>query len=368
MHIIVHIGPPKTGTSAIQNAIFRNQEALLEQGLFAFRKKNARALFTYFGRERKALMPAMRRDFADFAEAKRWSADSWEEFEAEVRQLKPETTLISSEHFANLGDPTEFINRLRQTFDRITAVFYVRDAVDLYKSKIDQLIRGGVQFANLETPWDYEFPGPERARNYVELLGRENVIVRNFARSNLKDGDVVADFFHTVSQVMGTPLTLPHTPPPINESLCGAGTVWLLTMNETFERMTTKDDREILKMRQELIQRLRGAESLKGLPRLKVSDPEFIAMIRHNARETTEWFNETCLAGQEKLDVGEPLMAAPDPEVVREQMRDWLFSYLTPEAVAAVSREIVPLSKPQKKMKKWQKRKAEARAKQRGAS
>ena len=36
MKIILHIGPPKTGTTAIQGALMQNRKALLEAGALYF--------------------------------------------------------------------------------------------------------------------------------------------------------------------------------------------------------------------------------------------------------------------------------------------------------------------------------------------
>ena len=94
------------------------------------------------------------------------------------------------------------------------------------------------------------------------------------------------------------------TPP-----ICATATVWLMSVNETFERFG-KGDKPILRLRQDLIARLRRAPELAGL-------------IRHNARDMTGWLNDTFLEGQTPLDIGTPPARMPEAAEVGARMRDW---------------------------------------------
>ncbi|MEE4239560.1 MAG: hypothetical protein V2I51_22810, partial [Anderseniella sp.] len=232
MHIIVHIGPPKTGTSSIQAALRINRDYLASQDIYVYQaqKMTSKALALAFMGETRNSMPDIRQHFPAAADAVAWSEACWEEFEAEVSARKPAVSVISSEMFGNLRDPSAFVARLGRTFERITVVGYVRDPVELYVSQLAQHIRSGARFRDLKSPLEYKYPKIWRIDNYIELLGLANIRVRNFSRSNLRGGDVVVDFFQTVAYLAKRKIALPTMPERVNESLPAAATVWLMTL------------------------------------------------------------------------------------------------------------------------------------------
>ncbi len=346
MHVIVHIGPPKTGSSAIQGSLSKNSEQLADQGYLTYRgsKLKARALSSWFIGKNTKLNPAMRAHFSSIAEMKKWSEKSWFEFESRVQKEKPRAAIISSEHFSDINKLPVFIKRLGQTFSDIRIISYVRDPVDLYLSVVNQVIRGGARFADLKTPQTFKYPSQKRISRYVNLLGQEKVTVRNFDRANLAGGDVIEDFFDVISKIEESEIRVADKSFVKNQSLSAAATVWLMTLNETFDRYGKSDDKAVLQSRRDLLKRLKASEPLKLLPKLKLSDPWMQSVIRYNARDTVDWFNSKALQGQKPLETIARTAPAPDTQGVQEQMRDWMFSYLTPENTETLLREIVLLS------------------------
>lgn len=350
MHAIVHIGAPKAGSSSIQSALRHHVDALAEQGVEAFRMghtlNNAHTLAMRFMQHRKRLKPQERRKHGSLAKGHEKSQRAWEAFAEQIRARRPEFTVLSSEHFINLRNPEQLVEALRELFDDITLVAYLRDPVEQFRSRIDQEIRGGARFCDLMAPDMYRHYPNARLERYLALVGRERLVVRNFARENLVKGDVVADFLAQVGVIAGRPVSLPEPPSRRNESLCAAATAWLMTANETFRRFTDVDDRETLHQRYELIRRLRLSEELRALPKLRLDDPELIAPIRRNTRDYCLWLNETFLKGQAPLTVEDPKERVLEEAVLRDRMRDWLLGHLTPEALDAVLRAAVSLTRP----------------------
>lgn len=348
MHAIVHIGAPKAGSSSIQNAIRHNVDALESQGVGAFRGghalNNGQTLAMRFMPQRKRLRPQERWKHGSPAEASEKSARAWAAFSEQIRARRPQLTVLSSENFINLRSPEQLIEALRGLFDDITLVAYLRDPVEQYRSRTDQQIRGGARFRDLKMPDSYRHYPNAALERYLALMGRERLVVRNFARTNLVDGDVVADFFAQVGKVAGRPITLPEPPPRVNESLCAAATVWLMTANETFRRHNDAGDRDTLQQRYDLIRRLRLSETLRALPALRLDAPELIAPIRRNTRDFCLWLNDTFLEGQELLTVDPPRKPPLKGSALRARMRDWLLGHLTPEALDLVLREAVALT------------------------
>lgn len=337
MHAIVHIGQPKAGSTAIQMGLWAERENLKAQGILVGPLDRDLSLALHETDVIKKI-PMLRIKFGTMAAARAHSEKQWENFSNTVRKIRPELTLLSSEHL--MGVSGRLMERLQPLFDRISIVCYVRDPVSRYVSELDQSIRGGSIFPNLDVSGKIIARAADFVRSYRTIAGAENLTVRNFDRSNLKDGDVVTDFFEQVSLLTGWPVVPQKPPRRNNESLCGAATVWMLTLNSTFRRQTA--DPASVKLRQSLIAHLREAETLKDLPRLKLTDPVLIDSVRSGVAEDCEWLNKTVLQGQVPLDVGNPKpTTAPDPAELRARMQDWLLSYLTPEATALVARAMM---------------------------
>ncbi|MEL6205127.1 MAG: hypothetical protein AAFR47_07420 [Pseudomonadota bacterium] len=291
------------------------------------------------------LYPVLRARFSSVEEAREWSEACWAEFEALLDADKPDVTIISSEHFANIGDPTEFIDRLRQRFDRIDFVAYARDPVAIYVSNVDELVRGGVRFADLPQLNQFQFNSVTNIRKFEPLLGTMHIHLRNFSRECLVGGDVVDDFFDVLSNLTGKTLVPQSKPATTNESICGAATAWILTMNETFvfQSVDTRD-RNVIRERQILIDRMRASEALAGMPRLSLkAAPDLEAVIRHRSAPTVAWLNDTYLSEADQIQTVEPLDDIPGQKELRRRLRNWFFGYLTPDAVKILMREVVPL-------------------------
>ena len=354
MHAIVHIGAPKAGSSAIQGAIQRDRAAIAEQGIYPYVPATGpmdRALSARFRTDQKRMKPNMRMKFDDADSMQAWSLRCWEELAQTVRRERPDFTLLSSEHFFNLPRPGELIDALGEIFDAITVIAYVRDPVAQYVSQTDQQIRGGVRLCDLKTPKDFVYYRAGQLANYLERIGRANMVVRNFERANLEGGDVIADLFEQVARISGRRVAWSPPPRRANESLCGAASAWVLGTNETFERYGS-GDKAVIERRHALFQRLRAAEALAGLPKLKLTDPELTGLIRHRARKKIDWINTTFLEGQVPLETAAAPAQTPDDAALRARLRDWILGYLTPAHLDLVMREIVPLTGPEPAPKK----------------
>ena len=348
MHAIVHIGAPKAGSTSIQQAMRLNRTALERQGIHPYipaTGQMGRALSARFRSDRKRLLPDMRLRFESTKQMQAWSARCWEELAQEVRHERPNVTLLSSEHFVNLPHPEMFIDELRTIFSDITVIAYIRDPVAQYASQIDQWIRGGARLQHLKTPLEFRYYGQMQLGEYLGLLDRDHIVVRNFDQANLAEGDVVHDFFRQLGGILARPVALDEVPPRANESMCGAVSAWLLTVNETFDQHGTGDANTI-RLRRELFKRLRRDATLAALPRLKLTDADLVALIRHNAREKCIWFNETFLDGQPPFDIAPAPMHIPDNAELRTRMRSWILGYLTPEHLELVLAAVVPDADP----------------------
>lgn len=296
--------------------------------------------------QQKTLRPVLRPYFKSVQQALTWSENNWQRLEDDLRTHRPHTTILSSEHFADVRQLDQMLERLRGLFNEIRVIAYIRDPASHYCSLIDQRLRGGFSLHELPAPWHYEAPGHYRVERYLERLGSENLAIRPFNRSRMIGNDVVTDFFATLGARFGLEAPPLEQVPLRNNSLAGASAAWLATMNETFVRMPSQGgggdtDRETIARRLNIVNELRNDPALARLPRLALPDAAIADTIRYNARETLSWYNTHFLHGDDALSTGAEPAATPSPEEAQVWLRDWVLSYLTPEAVPLVSRCIL---------------------------
>lgn len=336
MDAILHIGPHKTGSSSIQMAMRLNVDLLKQQGFLtaSHLDKAASALPLPFQSE-WAFHPNLKRTFRTWADAQALGEQQWTRLEQSAKAHPDHTMILSSEHFSSLPDPSALIARLRRSFDRVVVMAYVRDPLDLYVSSIQQNIRGGRRLADLRVPSQFPFVISRQIDKYASLVGVENIVVRNFARSNLIGGDVVLDFFSTLSS-LGRPVSLPSS--FVNEAYPAPVVAWLLIMNEAYERVLETDERIAL------VARLDAIAELKPFAKLRLNVPEFEATIRARSREDCAWLNNSFLQGQETLRVSASARQSglTEPEE-RSRMRQWILEALTPEALSLLMNATVSL-------------------------
>ncbi|PWE27736.1 hypothetical protein C4N9_14975 [Pararhodobacter marinus] len=113
-----------------------------------------------------------------------------------------------------------------------------------------------------------------------------------------------------------------------------------MAQNESFSVQAPKH----LELRRQVIRRLREDLALKDLPPLKLEDPAMAAILRWNAREACQWYNDTLLGSDSLLALETAAPDVPDYREAREQMRAWMFSYLSQDALEKVLRAAVPVT------------------------
>jgi hypothetical protein len=342
--LVLHVGPPKTGTTAIQGALIQNRKALLEAGALYFidETEPAWALPMMFLRKQK-MHPALRQHFWSLKQARAWSERAWIQLGNQIERHRPHTVILSSEHFVEPRMDFDGLQaRLREVSEDIHVVAYLRDPASHYCSVIDQHIRGGMRLDDLQTPWSYEYPQVRLLSRYHTLYGPERMTVQSFDRRHLRDGDIVADFQQVLTGTLGLdlpPLSYRGAP---NTALSGAAAALLAVMNETFVRIRTDNgDRAMIKRRAEAMARLRQSPTLAALPRLALHDEALKATIRHNAREPLDWANATFFGGRPVMDTGHPGAPAPDEAAQRAFMKDWLLGYLDGETARLAAQEVI---------------------------
>jgi hypothetical protein len=186
--LLLHIGPMKTGSTAIQAAMSENRNDLRRQGILALQPFNASFLHGVVSNlsKRRPLSPVQENKLSRLRQdlAGTGAAD--------------QTLLLSGELFGQGLDQRGIellIELLRhacpQPIERVEAVCYLRSQDELSVSLASTKLRSG-RLSRLcqGKPFSYA----AMLRVWELALGREQVHPRRYDRSNWEGGDVVADF------------------------------------------------------------------------------------------------------------------------------------------------------------------------------
>lgn len=216
-HYILHIGYGKTGTTALQNTLAHNRDALASQGVIY---PDARVKGSW--------LRAANHNMVARAVAGRlgwWGLrdeDYIAQFEAQRRSADAKVVLLSGEQFLGAVQPWDYpdteaywraqnsvVARLRQVLDghRVTLIVYLRRQDDWVESAINQTIKyGGLMGSRLangsvDEIVDMYAPRLDYARTldlWASHFGEEAICVGVYERQRLRNGDLIDDFLHRV--------------------------------------------------------------------------------------------------------------------------------------------------------------------------
>jgi len=332
MHLIVHIGPFKTGTTSIQRTLHANNALLSAQGIMPFHvgAKQILDLSVRYAKPEKVLKSNVAMILGDQDEALLHSEACWQQLEKTIKAASAPIGILSSEHFSELGKPEAFFHRLKGFTDKITVVSYVRDPVDLFLSGFQEEVKGKGSIVLARPVEKFRL----RYRRFLTFssaaVGRENLIVRNFDWRNLLNGDVVADFMGIVGRFHPVP---DINPEKANESLPGAALAYLIKQEQLRNGVFDRADR------QRLFKQMLKSPEVAALPRLRLDSISWEASIRTKNKPIVDWVNREFLKDQIQLRT-EPDTTLDPKAKPRHEFRDklsWIMSYLTPEAETLIN-------------------------------
>lgn len=192
--LILHVGPPKTGTTSIQRSLLYAGSgpgwSYVMPGLpyGAFRLLNHG-----FSDAPQTISAAYTGGVSTPREAREWLVER-------IRCSPGPRAILSSESLSYLTDEQLelFLRHCAPTAKRVTAIGYFRPVYDRLASAFQQNLK------SRDRPIDVVIPPRPHAffwwtRRWDEALGRENVLLRPFQRAHFKGGSVLSDFSHTLS-------------------------------------------------------------------------------------------------------------------------------------------------------------------------
>lgn len=190
MHVIIHIGAPKAGSSSLQDALASNREALASRGVLYPRLGRANhhnSLSAALQARGKTKSHDLRRFGNDLAKVEQGMRAAWTAVEKQVQHAQPRVLLLSTEGFMSI----ERFDFLKQALARvapdakITVACYLRSPVSNHESKVSQRL-GWTWRVRLPAPLDWH----GRIKNWQEI---GSVELRDLASV----GDVSTDFVKT---------------------------------------------------------------------------------------------------------------------------------------------------------------------------
>lgn len=190
--VVLHIGTPKTGTTAIQHALATQDRVLVEQGIAFLQAGRPRAAHN-------ALANAIMRRGA----AHKFRAELDEEMAACLASDSVKTVLLSSEIFA-LIDPLIVREALPDMADCPTRiVLYLRRQDQYAEAFYKQRLKNGRLSVPFEDFLESETCGQitdytALIDNWAKAYPKAKIVPRLYDRKSFPNGDIVADFSVTL--------------------------------------------------------------------------------------------------------------------------------------------------------------------------
>lgn len=266
MKILFHIGMAKTGSSALQSALFHSSPYLLEHGILYPRNpdlpgaRNHKIFATQLAPLDK--LPRHMATLGDQAMANaRFTA-----FHAYLRDLvrtsPPKLLLMSAETMFARIHP-DHRGQLRSAFDALETVpafvAYIRRPAERYVSGLQQHLRAAARVTP-PRPAGYR----ENIMRYEAVFGSGCVTTHLFHRSALRDGDIVADFSGRYLEPFRVDVARLEQPGAVNVSLSAESMVVMQAFRQHFHANRENKQTPGSEALREL---LRAADRELGAPR-----------------------------------------------------------------------------------------------------
>lgn len=212
MTCYLHIGTEKTGTTSIQNFLYKNRDQLLKDGILfsqSLGKRNNRGLSVL------AYSPGKFDDYIktlnlnDESALKKHQKKLFSNLKNELEREKSKKVLFSSEHIHSRLTTIKEIYDLKRIleklgFTKIIILVYLRDPAGIATSLYSTAVKYGDNKS--------KFPNPPQENNYYEhicnhertlnwygeVFGEDNLRVRIFEKDALINGSLIDDFLSII--------------------------------------------------------------------------------------------------------------------------------------------------------------------------
>jgi len=326
MRVILHIGTEKTGTSSIQNYLYKNRRQLGGAGYHVLQsggKYNSRALpAACITNKPDDYLRAIGVNTVEERQAHRESV-----IEGIARELSElpagiHTVLISSEHFHSRIRSEEELGNVRgllsRFFDQFKIICYLREQVSTCASWYSTSLKNrGTQslceFMERCTPRNLYFNYHEMLAGWERSFGLEALDVGLFSRDHLLNGDLLDDFTQRVDP--GLVGSLKKQVKVENESLTPMGQGLARAINLTFPDDTSNPEvaRTRDKFKEFIIAEFNGAGQF---PPPEACRKLYESFVEGNEKVRQKFFPEVATLFQHPAEITRPSEGLEDSFVV----------------------------------------------------
>ena len=280
---------PKTGTTAVQNTVFRNRNLLLEKYRILYPSIDANhtnGLCIMFLPDPRTHVTVKMAGITTEREAEILRTDHFKRMERELDSAGWDTLVLNAEGLANLSMPSlvELKNWTSKYVDSWQVVYWVRHPLDFTKSLMQQMIKGGYTIDEMmELLPLTNFEG--RISNGFRSFGKENVQLYRYEDARSSNGGVVAEYCRQIGLDKETALGISEGAVFENESMSMLATHVLDRLNK--RRPLFVDGQ---------LNPLRGGTEITWVSRLKGSKFDLFASQKRKictaSRSDVLWLNE----------------------------------------------------------------------------
>ncbi len=255
MKLLLHIGSPKTGTTALQRALNLSRRYLAGQGVLyptsPYNPYKHEILSSGLAGRWRSAPPGTPDGAALDAARIAWLGTVADE----VRATRPAALILTSEALFRDATP-DLMDRLRNELatlgaDEVEVIAYVRQTAPMYLSMVQQRMKASHQILPI---------GPPRFRGvlttYARYFGRDRMRVAGFDRHLLEGQDIVTDFVARYLGDFGIDRAALSKPDQTNESLSAEAMMLLRQYREDFhgnrDDVVTRDTQALVRTLQRL--------------------------------------------------------------------------------------------------------------------
>lgn len=201
--LYLHIGMHKTGSTSIQNSLFNSRELLLENDinyLSGVGENHSTSLFSIFTNHPEKYHVNIHEGISTHEKAKIHNKELINKIIYEFEHNRSKIFIISGEDLTYLNDfeVKELYEFLKNYFETIEVIAYVREPISFIDSETQQRILGGLTFEELV--YKPAFPHYRyRFEKYIKYFGENHVKLYLFDKKNLYNQDIVYDFLYRIN-------------------------------------------------------------------------------------------------------------------------------------------------------------------------
>ena len=189
--LILHIGSPKTGTTAIQKFLYCNKELLRNENYLYPKIQD----LMYPSINASPLQRYINNGVADTR------CSGWKDFWNKVRKHLKYSNVILSWEDMFCYNTEEFFSAVKKEYDNIKIIVYIRRQDRYLESIWNQMVKYDpyitIDFNRFQIDFKYKY----KLDSLSKIFGKQNIIVRVYENSQFrgKRKDAISDFFYSLN-------------------------------------------------------------------------------------------------------------------------------------------------------------------------